>query len=166
MKKLLAALFLSALCFTATPARAGGLTVCLVNCPGKALVAKAPLKADPSEAQILPTLYLSPSVGFDAFVRDNSTNEWKAGVIPGVGYGIKYRPSSWTLTENVVALDIFMQAALTDQTFNIDALPVVTLFDWVGIGFGYRWKLATESGVGDRGGTLFSIGIRKSIASF
>jgi hypothetical protein len=177
MRKLLFGVVALAVLFAAAPAKATSLDFCLAGCkaaPAKAVnLSTLPLKADPTpapvpgpEQKVLPMLYLAPSVGFDAFVRDNSSNEWKAGVIPGVGYGIKWRPSSYTLTQNLLALDVFMQAAMASDRFDIDLLPVLTVFDWVGVGFGYRWQLATTAGVSDKGGTLFSIGIHKSLASF
>ncbi len=143
---------------------AGFLSTCLRGCEAKA----SGLRAD----QPIGKLWIGPSIGFDVFTRYAPTKEYRTGVIPGVGYGVKWRPSGWKVTTNALALDLFLQANLVKATtdggfdhFDIDVLPVFTVIDWISVGFGYRRQLAVSSG-SDRGGALFSIGIRKSTASF
>lgn len=167
MKKLLMSGIVAALLALPTPGTAANfLSVCVSGC--NAAGDEAPGGAAKSDKW-----FFGPSVGFDAFTRYQPTKEYRAGVIPGVGYGLKYRPGFWTYTPSIVALDIFAQASLVKATgsvgsdhFDVDLLPVVTLFDWISVGYGYRHQFATESGVKDSGGALFSIGIRKSISSF
>lgn len=118
------------------------------------------------------TVWAGPSVGFDAFVRESGTGAYKTGIIPGVGYGIKWgraqadatkEPSPW------IALDLFLQGAVSEEDdshsgadfFNIDALPVLTFFNWVSVGYGPRFKSGLN-GEPSIHRTLFSFGIRKA----
>lgn len=114
-------------------------------------------------------LWFAPTVGFDLFVRENGTKQYKVGLIPGVGYGLKWGSSK----ENSIylSLDVFLQAAMSEEIdsisgpdyFNIDVLPIITVYDWFSIGFGWRFKLGLDQKVADVNRNLFSFGIRKSI---
>src|SRR5580698_5198277 len=50
------------------------------------------------------TWWFSPSVGFDVFTYDVKTHAYSVGIIPGVGYGLKYRPAGWTAMEAILAV--------------------------------------------------------------
>lgn len=172
MKRIYALIAAITLCAPAI-ASADALSFCIVGCdlpPPKPMKFKATTLTEPGVVQPVGTkLWLSPSIGIDVFTRYNKNNEWRAGIIPGVGYGMKYKPANWTLTSNLVSLDVFVQANMVDgstQHFDLDVLPVITLIDWVSVGFGYRREFSTTKGVPDSGGSLISFGIRKSIASF
>ena len=140
------------------------LLVCLNNCG----------TAD-SGPGALPNFWLAPSVGFDVFTRHGGggSTPYQVGVIPGVGYGVKYKPSGWTLTSNLCALDLFLQGSLANDVpghdgpahFNIDLLPVFTLMDWVSVGVGVRFQVSLDTAVPSDKVVLFSFGVRKSTAS-
>jgi hypothetical protein len=115
------------------------------------------------------TIYLGPSVSFDLFIKEKTTGQYKIGAIPGVGYGIKYNPFKWK-KNFLIGIDLFAQANLSEEDnthsgfdyFNVDLLPVVTILNWVGIGYGPRFKIGLD-GVPNTHTTLFSIGIRKAL---
>jgi len=115
------------------------------------------------------TIYLGPSVSFDVFIKEKSTGQYKIGAIPGVGYGIKYNPFKWK-KNYLIGIDLFAQADISEEIdnhsgfdyFNIDLLPVVTFFNWIGIGYGPRFKIGLDA-VPNTHTTLFSIGIRKAL---
>jgi hypothetical protein len=112
---------------------------------------------------------IAPSIGFDFFVRESKSGAYKMGIIPGVGYGIKFKPTWWKTTKYFLSLDLFVQGLLTDELethagndfFNIDVIPVLVLIDWFGIGFGPRFKIGLEN-VPCEQRWIFSFGIRKS----
>lgn len=113
--------------------------------------------------------WFSPSVGFDVFTYDLKTHAYSVGIIPGIGYGLKYKPASWTATEAIFALDLFVQAGLLDETntvpggkyFSIQAIPIVTFLDWVSVGFGPDALLGISTAPGELH-WMFSFGLRKS----
>lgn len=115
------------------------------------------------------TWWFSPSVGFDVFTYDIKTHAYSVGIIPGVGYGLKYRPANWTATEAVFAVDLFVQAGLLDESdqvpggkyFAIQAIPIVTLLDWFSLGFGPDALLGVSSAPSELH-WVFSFGLRKS----
>lgn len=117
-------------------------------------------------------VWVGPSVGFDAFVRESGSGNYRTGIIPGVGYGLKWgrtpkdpkgEPSPW------IAIDLFVQGAMSEEDdshsgfdyFNIDALPVVTILNWISIGYGPRFKTGLD-GLPSTHRTLFSFGLRKA----
>lgn len=109
------------------------------------------------------------SVGLDFFIRESKSGSYKTGIIPGVGYGIKYKPVWWKRTNHFLGLDMFVQGLLADEIetheghdyFNLDILPVLTLIDWIGIGYGLRIKIGLE-GIPSEKCFLFSFGIKKA----
>jgi hypothetical protein len=114
------------------------------------------------------TVWAGPSIGFDAFVRESGTGQYRTGIIPGVGYGVKWGKESPN-SKPWIALDLFVQGAVSEENkehegsdyFNIDVLPVVTLFDWVSVGYGPRFKTGLGGLASDRR-NLFSFGVRKA----
>jgi hypothetical protein len=115
--------------------------------------------------------WAGPSLGFDAFVRESGTGAYKTGIIPGVGYGLKWgkKPDANGNSKAWLAVDLFISGAVSEEDsthagadyFNIDAVPVVTVFDWVSMGWGPRFKVGLN-GLGNVRRTLFSFGIRKA----
>jgi hypothetical protein len=147
----------------AQPARADKpLTICLSGCPDKAM--KASLLGD---TQLNDVLWLGPSVGIDMATRYSADNTWTAGVVPGVGYGLKWRPRGWTFSNNALALDLFVAAGFVTgngaSAFDMRVEPVLTFVDWISVGVGHRWVLSGTAGVPDQDGWLLSFGIRKAI---
>lgn len=122
------------------------------------------------EEELGTNIWLGPSVGFDVFTYDTSTKQYAAGIIPGVGYGLKYKPAWWKLSDAFLALDVFVSAVLADDDpnhsgsdhFNIDVIPIITFMDWVSVGYGPRFQIGLDTEEGDHHG-LFSFGVRKSI---
>ncbi|MEZ4891657.1 MAG: hypothetical protein R3A50_07055 [Saprospiraceae bacterium] len=117
------------------------------------------------------TLYFGASISFDLFVRESGTGSYKIGAIPGVGYGFRWNPKWNPLkTKSVISFDLFTQANLAEEIdmhsgfdyFSIDLLPVVTFFDWIGIGYGPRFKVGLDGVPSTRTG-IFSFGIRKGL---
>jgi hypothetical protein len=120
-------------------------------------------------ADTIKPLVVAPSVGFDLFVRESESGAYKTGIIPGVGYGLKFKPTWWHGSKYFLSLDLFVQGLLTDEVdahagndfFNIDFIPVLVLIDWFGFGFGPRFKIGLEN-VPSEQRWIFSFGIRKS----
>jgi hypothetical protein len=128
------------------------------------------VSADLGPVEVVKTLWLAPSVGLDVFSLDTTSKEYRAGLIPGVGYGLKWKPSGWTLTDAVLSLDLFVQANLLEpddeagsKFFAVDALPIVTVIDWVSVGFGPSVRLSLTDGIDDTTHWIFSFGVRKAI---
>lgn len=115
-------------------------------------------------------VWVGPSVGLNVFTIDLKTRQSQLGLIPGVGYGVKWKPAGWTLTDDVLALDVFVQGSLLDQTsqvpgakwFTVQLMPIVTIIDWVSVGFGFEDYIAVDSAPGGFH-PIFSFGINKSL---
>ena len=124
---------------------------------------------DVKEADTTNPFSFTTSVGLDCFTRESKSGAYKVGLIPGVGYGIRYKPKWWTVTKYLLSFDIFIQGLLSDDLethegsdyFNIDILPVITLIDWFGVGFGKRIKIGLEDVPHDHR-WIFSFGIKKA----
>ncbi len=109
------------------------------------------------------------SVGMDCFTRESKSGAYKVGLIPGFGYGIKFKPRWWTMTKYLLAGDLFVQGVLSDDLethegsdyFNIDILLVITVMDWIGVGLGPRFKIGLED-VPHELRCVFSFGIKKA----
>ncbi|MDB5049243.1 MAG: hypothetical protein JWO30_2314 [Fibrobacteres bacterium] len=116
-------------------------------------------------------LWISESVNLDLFVRDERTNEVKAGLSPGLGYGIRYCPTWWKnlgKTKSFIDLDFYAQAVMVNinggnKFVDVNFLPAVTFVDWISIGIGWRGLYATENGDKDLHSVLTSFGIRKPL---
>jgi hypothetical protein len=114
-------------------------------------------------------VWLGPSVGFDVFQIDLKTRQYVTGIVPGIGYGLKYKPAGWTMTNAVIAFDVFVQASLIDNSttvpgakyFAIEALPIVTLIDWISVGFGMEEFIGVSS-LPSELHWVFSFGMKKS----
>lgn len=115
------------------------------------------------------TIYFGPSVAFDVFMKEKSSGNYTLGVIPGVGYGVKYNPFKWK-SSYLIGLDVFAQAGLsgtngasnTFSYFDIDIVPVITLMNWIHVGYGPRFKVGLN-GVPNANTWLFTIGISKAL---
>jgi hypothetical protein len=171
MKRLALPLFLALLSgFLARPARAEFLRYQLAGAPSAAAAPTAPASATKMDTQLDPSVWLGPSIGLNVFSIDLKTRQYQLGVVPGVGYGLKYKPSAWTLTDSLFALDVFVQGSLLDQTaqtpgakwFTIQLMPIVTLMDWVSVGFGAEDYIAVDSAPGGLH-WVFSFGLSKSL---
>ncbi len=114
-------------------------------------------------------LWLGPSVGFDVFQIDLKSRQYVTGIVPGIGYGLKYKPAGWTMTNAVIAFDVFVQASLIDNSssvpgakyFAIEALPILTIIDWVSVGFGAEEFIGVSS-LPSELHWVFSFGMKKS----
>lgn len=119
-------------------------------------------------------IFLGPSVSVELFYRENQTGAYRAGLTPGVGYGIKYSKDLSKPNNYIVALDLFVQGGFQNSEgnttgttnsnyFNIDFLPVVSFVNgWFGIGYGPRFKLGLN-GAKDKVYTIFTFGVRRPI---
>lgn len=120
-------------------------------------------------ATATPDVWFCPSVGFDVFTIDLKTRQYVTGIVPGIGYGLKYKPAGWTATTAVVAVDLFVQATLDDNSsavpgakyFSIEALPIVTFLDWVSVGFGLDEYVGLST-LPSELHWVFSFGMKKS----
>ena len=52
-------------------------------------------------------MYFSPSISFEAFTKEKYSGEYQIGIIPGVGYGLKYNPFKWK-TDYLVGIDVLL----------------------------------------------------------
>lgn len=112
------------------------------------------------------TLYLSSSVSFEAFTKEKYSGDYQIGIIPGVGYGLKYNPFKWK-TDYLVGLDIFAQSSLSktkedSDYFNIRIIPTISILNWIHVGYGAVWKIGLN-GNKNINTSVFTIGISKSL---
>ena len=124
------------------------------------------------------SIFFGPSVSFDVFQKEKATGSYTLGVIPGVGYGIKYNPFLWS-NSYLVGIDLFAQAGLsggnnlsstgqtsaTNQTFQyfiVDVVPVISIMNWIHVGWGPRFKIGLN-GIPNANTSTFTIGISKAL---
>jgi hypothetical protein len=111
----------------------------------------------------------APSIGFDVFIRESKSGYYKMGIIPGVGYGLKYKPKCWKRTNYLIGVDLFLQGLFVEEVdthegfdyFNLDILPVLNVIDWFGIGYGLRFKIGL-TGIPSETRWIFCFGLRKA----
>jgi hypothetical protein len=116
-------------------------------------------------------VFVDMSVSLDFFSIDLSSRDYAAGVSPGVGYGIKWKPDWYTLTDVLVAFDLFVQAQIVERNdalsgpdfFAIDVLPVITIADWVGVGLGPRFQISLHPEADSSTVGVFTFGLRTSL---
>jgi len=128
-----------------------------------------PLPGASPKSSLASAIWFCPSVGFDVFTIDLKTRRYVTGIVPGIGYGLKYKPAGWTATTAVVAVDLFVQATLDDNStvvpgakyFSIEALPIVTFLDWVSFGFGLDEYVGLST-LPSELHWVFSFGMKKS----
>ena len=176
MKRMIQAILLvAAVCALATPARAewgrtylSGGPSAVQPLPKETAAAPAPVVGD-VPLNTSGSWWLCPSIGFDVFTYDIKTHAYSVGIIPGIGYGLKYKPAGWTATDAVFAVDLFVQAGLLNESntipggtyFSIQAIPIVTFLDWFSVGFGPDALLGVSTAPSELH-WMFSFGLRKS----
>ncbi len=140
----------------------------------QAQLLRVPIAETPTDdSVIIKTIYLSPSVGIDMMTREGVTGITSYGAVPTAGYGIKWNPQWWQTLSNsttlpFLSLDLFVELAVINDTAShanytaIDLLPVITIMDWVAIGFGERFDLGAGN-TPSRYLPLFTLGIHKGL---
>jgi hypothetical protein len=105
------------------------------------------------------TLYFAPAVSFDVYTRGITTGNHSVGAIPGIGYNLIYKPASWK-TNYLAGLGLFASAE-QDKTnpdvFTFEVTPVLSLLNWIKLGYGYQWNF------GGKNEWVLRIGIIKSL---
>ena len=97
----------------------------------------------------------------------NRPRDILAGYNAGMGYGFRWAPDFWTLSDSFLAIDLFLNAGLDIRENEPDAVQIglagmVTLMNIIAGGVGYQWEL----GFGDRADVKRPIGILAAIVSF
>lgn len=113
------------------------------------------------------TVFFGASVSFDVFIKEIKTGDYEVGVIPGVGYGLKYAPA-WNpfKTESFLSLDLFLQAALDNEAesryFKIKVIPALGFLDWFHVGYGWMHGIGLK-GTEDINSGIFVFSITRTI---
>jgi len=102
------------------------------------------------------TLYFGPSASVTVFSLETKTGNYELGVVPGVGYGIKYNPYLWS--KPLLSLDVYLQAGLTtlsgNKYFKTQLLPVIGVLGWGYVGYGYCWRIGVDGASNNNSGVL------------
>lgn len=119
--------------------------------------------------------FFAPSVSIDVFTKDNKTGKYAVGAIPGAGYGIRYKPERNFAgqpfkLQSLFSVDVFAQGVVLDELddnpgqdyFVVDLLPVLTIANWIGIGYGPRFKIGLNKVPNTSSGVL-TLGIKKTL---
>lgn len=128
-------------------------------------VANNPKDLTISAETIDSTLYFGPSISLNVFQLETKTKDYKLGAVPGVGYGLKWNPYKWK-NSYLFGIDAFAQADVNEQGdskyFTIDFLPVITILNWVHIGYGPRFNIGLN-GTKNASTGVFVLGIAKTL---
>jgi hypothetical protein len=105
------------------------------------------------------TLYFAPAVSFDVYTRGVNTGDHSVGAIPGIGYNLIYKPATWK-SNYLAGIGLFASAE-QDKTnpdiFTFEVTPVLSLLNWIKIGYGYQWNF------GGKNEWVLRLGIIKSL---
>jgi hypothetical protein len=126
---------------------------------GKQTELKADLKGDLPVYSKDSTLYFSPAVSFDIYTRGMTSNKNSIGAIPGIGYNLIYNPFVWE-KNYLVGLGLFASAQQDNDSpdvFTFELTPVISLLNWIKIGYGHQWNF------GGQNEWVMRIGIVKSL---
>jgi hypothetical protein len=107
--------------------------------------------------------WFGPSVGLATTTLSSKTHEWTGAVAPMIGYGLKWRPTWWTITTTLVNADLFFawQNAASSGS-DVSLVPTVTLGNTVSIGYGVEFYMKDGKG---KVGTLLQIGFGSALGS-
>jgi len=114
---------------------------------GKEMVASGEQAADMPIYSADSTLYFAPAVSFDIFTRGITTGNHTVGAIPGIGYNIVYNPFLWD-RNYLAGFGLFASAALDETNpdiFRFELTPVVSLLNWIKVGYGYQWNFGGQN---------------------
>ena len=98
--------------------------------------------------------YFSPMVTV-SLVRVNLERraDYRAGVVPGVGYGFHWSPDWYSQGDDpFLSVGVFLEGGLQLNAEGADyavftVLPAVTLMRWFSVGVGYETRIALTDGV-------------------
>lgn len=115
-----------------------------------------------------PELFIDFSGSINAFVIDLDTRKYQIGAIPGIGYGLKWSPAFWTLSDVFLAFDLFLSAGIVEvpeleldglDYFDVQVLPALTFANLFTIGFGGSFGVALHKDQPNRTAKVLTIGI-------
>lgn len=149
---------LAALAISSTASASGPMVVCISGCPEKGPALKDTLIGD--------QWWAGPSVGLALFARDSATKQWSSQLSFQMAYGIKWKPSWWTVTGSFLSFDLGLSAggAFTNSgtPFVITLAPTVTFLDFLALGYGPRVSLSNTAGVNDQWSGVLFLGLATS----
>lgn len=93
------------------------------------------------------TLYFAPAASFDIFTLGATTGNKSVGAIPGIGYNIIYNPFLWD-KYYLAGFGLFASAALDETNpdiFTFELTPVISVLNWIKIGYGYQWNFGGQN---------------------
>lgn len=112
--------------------------------------------------------WLDLSVSLDTVVFSLSRpRTYSVGLVPGVGWGFRWKPGWWTLSDAMLGIDLIVGGGfdIPDDSgpvaINVSTLLAVTIGNLFGVGAGFRYAL----GLGDREDDfvpIVSLGLRHS----
>lgn len=92
--------------------------------------------------------------------------DYRAGVVPGVGYGFHWSPGWYDSKgdDPFLSVGVFLEGGLQLAGDDADyavftVLPAVTLLKWFSVGLGYERRIALTEGVDDDGAAVLALGI-------
>jgi len=93
------------------------------------------------------TLYFAPAVSFDIYTRGMTTGKHSIGAIPGIGYNFIYNPYLWE--KNYLAGFGMFASAHQDEDnpdiFTFEVTPVLSLLNWIKVGYGYQMNFGGQN---------------------
>jgi hypothetical protein len=118
-------------------------------------------------------VWFGVSASLNVFSLDLSTRKYSVGVSPGIGYGIRWSPAWWKVTDTFLGLDFFLNGQLvnidtTDEFdyFKLSLTPVVTLVDAVSAGIGLSYEFSLRPSIyPDTIAAVFTFGLATSWGS-
>lgn len=170
-----AVLFLGVLAAPAAEASELGKAVLLSE---KTQIGTATIAVNGGAMDIVPlfdekaVLYVDFSASLSAFVIDLDSRAYQVGAIPGIGYGIKYAPSWWTLSDVFLSLDVFIQAGFVEEPelepsgpdyFSWQVLPSLTIGNLVSIGVGGNFGISLHKELESKISPVLSLGLATAL---
>lgn len=123
---------------------------------------KSFLTINESITKVDSSIFIGPSVSFDLFSHEFKSGITSFGALPGIGYGIKYNPYHWK-NAYLIGIDFFANTGIIKEQnnepprfFDIELVPVITVFGYAHFGVGYRWKIGLNGNQNDNTAILVS----------
>jgi len=122
---------------------------------------------DSAEADSKPQeVFLSLQATVDVVHVNLATRKVDLGFTPGVGFGMRWKPSWWSLTDSFLGVITLIGANFIDiddisdfDYFKVTAVPVLSIAGFLSIGYGVSYNLSLKPGSRDTLEYILSFGL-------
>ncbi|HRW25057.1 MAG TPA: hypothetical protein P5298_11645 [Spirochaetia bacterium] len=111
-------------------------------------------------------LFFSLQATVDVVHVNLATRKVDMGFTPGVGFGMRWKPSWWSLTDSFLGVITLVGANFIDiddvsdfDYFKVSAVPVLSIAGFLSVGYGVSYNLSLKPGSRDTLEYILSFGL-------